>query len=157
MCSYLDQVGATYYFRRAVPGDLIGRFLTNTGRPRTEWKFSLGTKDRETAKRLLRPHEIETDALIDNAREDLRQPVAAEESHSVMQRDERTSILAEEAEASAAQEAARQARYEARKDFRVAARQRMTMSTAELSPRKPLGGTWFTKEALNSPNCAKRL
>lgn len=79
MCSNLTKVGATYYFRRVVPKDLVGYFLTSTDKPRTEWKFSLGTKDRETAKRLLRPHEIETDNLIDTAREKLAEdgPVEA--------------------------------------------------------------------------------
>ena len=72
MCAHLDQVGSTYYFRRTVPKDLVGTFLTNSGRARTEWKYSLGTKDREAAKRLLRPHEIDTDALIDNARTDAK-------------------------------------------------------------------------------------
>ena len=72
MCSYLDQVGSTYYFRRSVPKGLAGAFFTNSGQPRTEWKFSLKTKGRETAKRLLRPHEIDTDALIDNARTDAK-------------------------------------------------------------------------------------
>jgi hypothetical protein len=72
MCSYLDQVGSTYYFRRAVPTDLVGTFLTSSGQARTNWKYSLRTKDRETAKRRLRPHEIDTDALIDNARADAR-------------------------------------------------------------------------------------
>ncbi|MET4133637.1 hypothetical protein ABIE62_002789 [Porphyrobacter sp. MBR-155] len=38
MCSYLDQVGSTYYFRRTVPKDLVGTFLTNSRRARTEWK-----------------------------------------------------------------------------------------------------------------------
>ena len=56
MCTHLDKTGSTYYFRRPVPRDLIGQFITATGKPRTEWKLSLGTKDREQAKRLLRPH-----------------------------------------------------------------------------------------------------
>ena len=68
MCTHLDKTGSTYYFRRPVPRDLIGQFITATGKPRTEWKFSLGTKDREQAKRLLRPHVSETDRLIDQAR-----------------------------------------------------------------------------------------
>ena len=68
MCTHLDKTGATYYFRRLVPVDLIGTFTTATGNSRTEWKRSLRTKDREEAKRLLRPHTTETDALIDDAR-----------------------------------------------------------------------------------------
>jgi len=65
MCTHLDKTGSTYYFRRPVPKDLIGQFTTSSGKPRTEWKFSLGTKDREQAKRLLRPHVAETYRLID--------------------------------------------------------------------------------------------
>lgn len=68
MCTYLDKTGSTYYFRRPVPHDLIGHFRTKTGQARTEWKFSLRTKDREDAKRLLRPHTMDTDRLIDEAR-----------------------------------------------------------------------------------------
>ena len=63
MCTHLDKTGATYYFRRAVPKDLLGHFTTASGKPRKEWKRTLGTKDREEAKRLLRPHVSETDAL----------------------------------------------------------------------------------------------
>lgn len=69
MCSYLDQADSTYYFRRAVPQDFIRCLKTETGKSRTEWKWNLRTKDRETTERLLRPHEVETDVLIDNARE----------------------------------------------------------------------------------------
>ena len=54
MCTHLDKTGSTYYFRRPVPRDLIGQFTTATGKPRTEWKFSLGTKDREEARPELR-------------------------------------------------------------------------------------------------------
>lgn len=68
MCTHLNRTGATYYFRRKVPDDLLGYFTTDTGRPRAEWKLSLGTKDRENAKRLLRVHVTETDKLIDDAR-----------------------------------------------------------------------------------------
>ena len=68
MCTYLNKTGGTYHFRRMVPEDLIGHFRTASGNPRLEWKRSLGTKDRGEAKRLLRPHSTETDALIDDAR-----------------------------------------------------------------------------------------
>lgn len=71
MCSYLDKVGATYYFRRAVPDELRPYILTATGKPRTEWKISLRTKDREHAKTLIPSHTIETDALMASAREKL--------------------------------------------------------------------------------------
>ena len=54
MCTHLDKTGSTYYFRRPVPRDLIGQFITATGKARTEWKYSLGTKDREEARPELR-------------------------------------------------------------------------------------------------------
>ncbi len=53
MCICLDQVGSTYYFRRVVPAELRPFIPTRSGKPRTEWKVSLGTKDRSEAKRLL--------------------------------------------------------------------------------------------------------
>lgn len=74
MCTHLDRTGSTYYFCRPVPRDLIGQFITATGKPRTEWKFSLATKDREEAKRLLRPHVTETDKQIDDGRAKLARP-----------------------------------------------------------------------------------
>src|SRR4051812_41360462 len=68
MCTYLDQVGATYYFRRVVPAELRPHLLTATGKPRAEFKLSLGTKDRETAKRRLPDFVQMTDRLFDEAR-----------------------------------------------------------------------------------------
>ncbi len=46
MCTHLDKTEATCYFRRAVPKDLLGCSTTATGKPRKEWKRSLGTEDR---------------------------------------------------------------------------------------------------------------
>jgi hypothetical protein len=63
MCTYLNKALSTHYFRRPVPDDLLGHFRTGRGNARTEWTRSLGTKDREEAKRLLRPHVTETDCL----------------------------------------------------------------------------------------------
>ena len=68
MCTYLDQVGSTYYFRRVVPGELRPYLLTATGKPRAEFKLSLGTKDRESAKRRLPEFVQMTDRLFDEAR-----------------------------------------------------------------------------------------
>ncbi len=131
MCSYLDQVGSTYYFRRAVPQDLLGYFKTQTGKPRTDWKYSLRTKDRETAKRLLRPREIETDALIDEARRVLAAlPAdAAAQIGNAGAQDER-------AEAIAAIEAEKRARYEARRQHRVEVEKRLLLTTAEMTPQE---------------------
>lgn len=68
MCTYLDQVGSTYYFRRVVPVELQPFILTSTGKPRTEWKISLRTKDRSEAKRLIPDHVKASDALLDAAK-----------------------------------------------------------------------------------------
>ena len=68
MCNYLDKVGATYYFRRVVPGDVRPLILTASGAARTEWKYSLRTKDRDTAKRLIPAHTVATNGEIDAAR-----------------------------------------------------------------------------------------
>lgn len=131
MCSYLDQVGATYYFRRAVPLDLVGCFATATGKPRTEWKFSLRTKDREAAKRLLRPYEVDTDKLIDDARAALKPPLVLSPAEVAAQQ-----RAAEEQAAQAALEAESMARREARSELRTQWRQRRRMSTAMLDPEE---------------------
>lgn len=63
--SYLSKRGPVYYFRRVIPSELqaiIGR---------REFVFSLGTKDREEAKRLRTPHILATDAQLDAARKAL--------------------------------------------------------------------------------------
>jgi integrase len=71
MCTYLDTVGSTYYFRRVVPAELRPFIRTATGKPRTEFKISLGTKDRETAKRMLRRYAEMSDEAFDKARAQL--------------------------------------------------------------------------------------
>lgn len=63
MCLYLTKRGATYYFRRAIPGELQSAFDG-----RTEFVFSLRTKDRDVAKRKRSVEAIKTDALIEDAR-----------------------------------------------------------------------------------------
>lgn len=65
-------VGATYYFRRPVPEDIQAFFLTASGEPRTDWKFSLRTKDRTTAKERCNAMAVEHDALIREARAKLK-------------------------------------------------------------------------------------
>lgn len=137
MCSFLNRTGSTYYFRRPVPLDLIGYFRTATGGVRREWKFSLGTRDRETAKCLKRSHEAETDNLIVAARRAL---LIAEDSSAQPEEPLEPPMInsrqLEEQEASAAVEAAKKARYEARAVLRKAIRQRVMLSTAELSPEE---------------------
>ena len=68
MREYETKVAGTYYFRRVVPPDLIGHFTTATGKPRKEWKYSLGTKDRREAARPLRVWAETTDTMIADAR-----------------------------------------------------------------------------------------
>lgn len=77
MCAHLNKTGSIYYFRRPVPKDLTGHIKTKTGKPRTEWKISLRTKDREEAKRLILRHEARTNAIIDEARLTLAKSVEA--------------------------------------------------------------------------------
>ena len=125
MCTHLDKTGSTYYFRRPVPLDLIGHFTTRTGKPRTEWKFSLGTKDREEAKRLLRPHVTDTDKLIDDARAALQEAPAVPTAREL-----------EEQAAKAALEAESTERREARAELRMLWRKRRETSTAMLAPEE---------------------
>lgn len=125
MCTHLDKTGSTYYFRRPVPKDLAGHFTTATGQPRTEWKFSLRTKDREEAKRLLRPHVAHTDTLIDEARAAIRTAPAVP-----------TAREREEAAAHEALEAESTARREARAELRTVWRKRRAVSTAMLKPEE---------------------
>lgn len=131
MCTHLNKTGSTYYFRRPVPDDLIGYFLTMRGNPRTEWKRSLRTKDREEAKRLLRPHVSETDQLIDEARQALARSYEAAPEDTVAadrEREEQAARLALEAES--------KQRQAARSDLRTLWRQRRQTSTAALSPEQ---------------------
>lgn len=131
MCTHLNKTGSTYYFRRPVPDDLIGCFTTDRGNPRTEWKRSLRTKDREEAKRRLRPHVSETDKLIDNARAALRiVPEPSPEDGAALERER------EEQAAEAALEAESQTRRAARSELRTLWRQRRRTSTAMLKPEE---------------------
>lgn len=63
MCTYLAQRGSTYYFRRIIPVELRSAL----GGKR-EIIYSLKTKDRQAAKRLIPQHTIESDRLIDQAK-----------------------------------------------------------------------------------------
>jgi integrase len=70
--TYLDKVGATYYFRRAVPLDVRAYFLTSSGRQRVDWKETLRTKDRRIATERCNLRAVETDNEIRDARAKLR-------------------------------------------------------------------------------------
>jgi len=69
VCTYLQLHQGTYYFRRAVPDELRHLFLTRTGNPRSEWRWSLRVKDRAEAKRLIPASVMKTDAWIEQARQ----------------------------------------------------------------------------------------
>lgn len=64
----LQNRNGTYYFRRIVPKDIRHLFPTASGKPRTEWTWSLDVKDRELAKRKLPECLARTNAMIDQAR-----------------------------------------------------------------------------------------
>lgn len=51
--NYLQNRSGTYYFRRSVPPSLRHLFLTDNGKPRSEWVWSLRVKQDEEAKRKL--------------------------------------------------------------------------------------------------------
>lgn len=69
MCTYLQQHLGTYYFRRGVPQDIQHLFLTASGKPRTEWRWSLRVKDRSKAKTLIPACVIQAHGLIEEARQ----------------------------------------------------------------------------------------
>lgn len=131
MCTYLARIGATYYFRRPVPKDLIGHFKTAKGGTMAVWKVSLRVTDREAAKPLLRPHEMETDRLIEEARRELNLlPPLSPHEFAAQQRER------EELAAAAALAEESRARYEARGELRTLARRRRLVSTALLTPEE---------------------
>ena len=136
MCTYLDQVGHTYYFRRGVPADLRATIRTATGAPRSEWKFSLKTKDRETAKRLITPYTIDTNEQIDRARDHAAQ-APGEAAGKPSGRSPWASEAAMEHDAERDQDdAERDARWEAREPLRRQLETAMRKSTLEITPRE---------------------
>jgi integrase len=78
MCLYLTKRNGTYYFRRAIPEELQPFILTKSGEPRTEFTFSLRTKDKEEAKRRRSVEALDTDRLLDEARARLGSPAPPE-------------------------------------------------------------------------------
>ncbi|MDC7675363.1 DUF6538 domain-containing protein [Asticcacaulis machinosus] len=67
MKTYMEKVGATYYFCRIVPEHLRSYFKTAGGKARTEFKISLKTKDRREANRLVEIKAVEISALLTEA------------------------------------------------------------------------------------------
>ena len=76
MPARLPQVGSTYYFRRAVPLELRPYFLTERGKPRTEFMVSLGVKDLATAKDRWLVEAVRVATLLNEARAKLNARVA---------------------------------------------------------------------------------
>ncbi|MBD8680002.1 site-specific integrase [Sphingomonas sp. CFBP 13720] len=133
MCTYLDTVGSTYYFRRVVPLELRPYILTRTGNPRTEWKISLGTKDRAEAKRLLpgitEGTNVEIDAaMARRAREDARNVPEATVGRRSRNPGAQTGLYARLAQEQADR---REARRRLREEMEDTAR---SFSTSELDP-----------------------
>ncbi|MBZ6377696.1 hypothetical protein B5C34_03600 [Pacificimonas flava] len=125
MCTYLQRHNGVYRFRRSVPSELRPFIRTQSGSARREWVISLGTKDREEAKRRLPEHTVETDRLIDEARARAVAPIS-----------EGGSRESEERAAQEMLERERQLRHEKRKELRTGLRMRMALSTAELTPEE---------------------
>jgi len=136
MCTYLDQVRSTYYFRRVVPVELRPHLLTATGKPRGEFKISLGTKDRAEAKRLLPDYVQMTDRLFDEARSKLTNEAPSEAAPSTLIDSQWLGEFAtEEAEFAARKTAEREARRLARRHYRDEWRERLDGTTARMPPR----------------------
>src|SRR3954452_8892943 len=136
MCTYLDQVGSTYYFRRIVPTELRPYLLTATGKPRAEFKLSLGTKDRAEAKRRLPDFVQMTDRLFDEARAKLAAEAPTEATQDAPVDGEWLGEFAQEqAEFAARQTAERQRRRADRRHHRDEWRERLKYSTAQMPPR----------------------
>lgn len=133
MCTYLDKVGSTYYFRRVVPAELRPYLLTATGKPRAEFKLSLGTKDREAAKRRLPEFIDHTNALLDEARAKLTADTPTEAAPAEPINGGWLGEFAhEQAEFAAQQEAARARRRADRRHLRDEWRERFQHSTATM-------------------------
>jgi integrase len=131
MCLYLTKRNSTYYFRRAIPPEL--RTILG-GR---EFTFSLGTKDKEEAKRLRSEHALRTDALIDEAWAKMREQVAPVEAKAPPMIDGQWlgEFAEEEAAFAARKTAEREARRLARRHFRDEWRERLDGTTARMPPR----------------------
>ena len=130
MCLYLTKRGATYYFRRAIPDELQAAFDG-----RTEFTFSLRTKDKEEAKRLRSEHALRTDRLIDEAQRQLEQSAQARADAAPVDGQWLSEFASEQAEFAARKEAEQRARREARRVYRDEWRERLHGSTAEMPPR----------------------
>ncbi len=76
MRTYMIKRGATYCFRRVVPEPLRPYLLTKSGDPRTEFTFSLQTKDRKEANERLERETIRISGYINEAQRKLDAGIA---------------------------------------------------------------------------------
>lgn len=136
MCTYLDKVGSTYYFRRIVPEELRPYLLTSSGKPRAEFKLSLGTKDREDAKALLPDFVQRTNILFDEARAKLAESAPSESVPATpFDGGWLGDFGQEQAEFAARKEVERQRRRAERRHHRDEWRERLNGSTEQMPPR----------------------
>lgn len=132
MCLYLTKRGATYYFRRAIPDELQPAFSG-----KTEFMFSLRTKDREAAKLERSRAALTTDRELEEARARLGLATAAPARSAAPQApvwpfSEADIEQAElEERDSRAQEARREGRRHLREEWEF-----LGGSTAEMDPRQ---------------------
>ena len=133
MCLYLTKRNSTYYFRRAVPPEL--RAILG----HREFTFSLGTKDKEEAKRLRSEHSLQTDLLIDKAWAKLRELTVSAEVTTAppppIDGQWLGDFAQEEAEFAARKKAEREARRVDRRHYRDEWRDKLHGST-ERMPRR---------------------
>jgi integrase len=132
MCLYLTKRNSTYYFRRAVPPEL--RTLLGL----REFTYSLGTKDKEEAKRLRSEHALRTDLLVDEARSKLAEQSGSGEVEAALAPIDGQwlgEFAQEEAEFAARKTAEQEARRLARRQYRDEWRERLDYSTARMPPR----------------------
>lgn len=125
MCNYLLRRGSTYYFRRVIPKHLQA-FLK-----RSEWTFSLGTKDPLEGKKLAQLEGVRTNRIIEDAEDAMGAEVSglgALELPTAM-----TEAQQEEADFAALMASEAAGRHRARKPDRDTFRRRMTLGTGELT------------------------
>lgn len=119
-----------YQYRRPIVKEDQSFWRGQSGAPKKEWSRSLRTKDRREAIALLADaaDQYEAERAEHLLRHRQKMPSGAPQEPIASLREQ------EEREAREALEAARIARHEARRELRTQVRQRMMLSTAELSP-----------------------
>lgn len=120
------QSSGIYKFRRRVPDRLKGRTIDGVKFPPLEWVVSLGTRDPADARAMHRVRDDQIRTQIEEAELALDGPAGADEAARV-----REVRLAAEAAAKAQAE-----RHAAREPARHALRQRLMLSTGELTPEE---------------------